>query len=198
MKNKWLILAGAVALTAFSTAQATPIGITGEVDMNGTVTLNVGDLSTAVAALGFSGVQVGAQAGNATGSFAGTANDNVTWHAFAFSGGSANPLWTYSDAGTGWTYSFQLLNDAVTLQNSINLNISGTGILSITGGSSNFAPTTGSWAFSINNSGGQTHPDFNFTFANSQTAVVPDGGATVMLLGAALSALGLFRKKLIA
>lgn len=198
MKNKWLILAGAVALTAFTTAQATPIGITGEVDMNGTVTLNVGDLASAVAATGFSGVNVGNLAGSATGSFAGTANDPVTWSGFTFSGGSAPSLWTYSDAGTGWTYKFQLLNDYVTLQNSVNLNLSGTGILSITGGSSNFAPTTGSWAFSINNSGGQTHPSFDFTFANSQTAVVPDGGATVMLLGAALSVLGLFRKKLIA
>jgi hypothetical protein len=195
MKNKWIILAGAVALTAFSTAQATPI--TGSIAMNGTVTLNSTYLGSASATTGYNNVQV---AGLPSGSFFATpslVNDAVTWHNFSFSGGSASPLWSFSDAGTGWTYTFNLANDYVVAQSDGYLNLGGTGSISITGVGSSYVTTPGVWSFTITSTEAPGS-DFSFSFANSQTAVVPDGGATVMLLGAALSALGLFRKKLIA
>jgi hypothetical protein len=194
MKNKRVILAGALALTAFATAQAIPI--TGEIDMSGTVTLNSASLASASAANHFNGVTVG---GMPNDSYAGTFGDVVMWNAFTWPGGSASPLWTFTDATTTDTYSFALSTDSIVTQTATFLNLLGTGTLSITGPGS-FSPTAGIWSFTISNPTGGAHEDFNFTFANSQTSTggVPDGGSTVMLLGAALSALALFRKNLIA
>jgi len=188
MKIKWLILTGAVALSAFTTAQATPI--TGEVDMSGTVTLNNIFLGSASAATAFSAVTVG---GIPTGSFVGTAGDSVTWHAFSWPGGSASPLWSYTDVGTGDTYSFALSTDSIVSQSNTFLNLLGAGTLSISG-PGGYTPTTGTWSFTISNPDGSSHANFAFTFANSQTSV-PDGGSTAAMLGLALSAIGLVVRK---
>ena len=194
--NKWLTIAGIVASLGLASAvQAVPI--TGSVDMSGTATLNNISLGSATAATSLSAVTVG---GTPTGSFTGTAGDSVSWSGFAFSGGSASPLWTYTDAGTGYTYKFNLTSDSIVTQNNSFLNLMGSGTLFITGSGSPYdvGGTAGSWSFTISNAGGGAHQNFLFTFANSQTATAPDGGSTVMLLGAALSAFGLLRKKLIA
>jgi len=194
--NKWLVLAGAVALTAFSTAQA--VQITGNVDMSGTTTLNNVNLSLASSAGLFSSVTVG---GIPTGSFAlngGSLGQAVTWTGFSWPSSTlVSPLWTFSTIGGSETFSFALANDSVVTQTSSFLNLLGNGTLTGTG-AVNYDPTPGVWSFTISNPSGQTSANMSFTFQNSQTAVIPDGGATVMLLGAALSAMGLFRKKLIA
>jgi hypothetical protein len=52
-----------------------------------------------------------------------------------------------------------------------------------------FTDTPGTWIFSGNQSGGT----LSFSTSNGN---VPDGGMTVMLLGAALSGLALIRRKL--
>jgi VPDSG-CTERM motif len=73
--------------------------------------------------------------------------------------------------------------------------------LNITGTGPAYDATAGFWTFTISNAGGGNHDNFAFTFANNQTTVipnVPDGGMTVVLLGAALSGLCLFRKKMMA
>jgi hypothetical protein len=192
MKNTWLILGAAMALAAVS-VQATPI--TGEIDMSGTATLNSINLGTATGATSFSGVSVG---GGPTGAFAGTTGATVSWNAFTWPGGSANPLWTFTLAGL--TYTFALSSDSVVAQSSTFLNLLGVGTLSITGAGSTYTPTTADWSFTISNPTGGNHANFDFTFANSQTGAgtVPDGAATAMLLGTALSALALLRKKLMA
>jgi len=182
-----------MALVAIKTAQATPI--TGEIDMSGTVTLNSINLGSASAATSLTAVTVG---GTPTGSYAGTFGDSVAWHAFSWPGGSASPLWSFTDIATSDTYSFALTTDSIVTQTSTFLNLLGTGILTITGPGS-YTPTAGSWSFTISNPSGGPHADFNFTFANSQVgAAVPDGGATAMLLGGAMSALALVRRKLMA
>ena len=188
MKIKWLILTGAVALSAFTTAQAVPI--TGEVDMGGTVTLNNSLLGSATSATNFTAVTVG---GTPTGSFTGTFGDGVTWHAFSWPGGSASPLWSFTDSGTGDTYSFALSTDSVVSQSNTFLNLLGSGTLSISG-PGGFTPTTGTWSFTVSNPDGSAHANFNFTFANSQTSV-PDGGSTAAMLGLALSAIGFVVRK---
>lgn len=193
MKNKWIILAGAVALTAFSTAQATPIN--GAIDMSGTVIMNNTALGSATAALGFSGVAV---TGGPSGSYSTvTVGDAVTWHAFGWPSGSASPLWSFTDAGTGWTYSFNLATDSIISQSDFFLNLLGTGTLTITGGTSSFDPTAGAWSFTVSNPNGGPGANAQFSFANSQTSV-PDGGTTAMLLGIALSGVALLKKKLTA
>ena len=66
----------------------------------------------------------------------------------------------------------------------------GMGVLTALG----FDPTPGTWSFSTQDPSAGTPP--LFSFSASSGAVVPDGGTTLILLGAALSALGLIGRKL--
>ena len=66
------------------------------------------------------------------------------------------------------------------------LSLSGMGLLQVTG----YDNTMGTWSFSANSAG------TSFSFSSDNNVVVPDGGTTALLLGAALSALGLIRRKL--
>lgn len=198
MKNSFKSLIAAVLLVGFASAvQAIPI--TGSVDMSGTVFLNDQTLGTATAATSFGSVTVG---GIPTGAYTGTAGSSVTWSAFSWDATfvPVSPLWTFFNAGTGYTYTFALNSVGVVTQNNTFLNLLGAGTLSITGAGSPYTPTAGVWSFTISNPTGGDHANFAFTFANSQTAAggVPDGGTTILLLGAALSGLGLIRRKLVA
>ncbi|HEY6226601.1 MAG TPA: VPDSG-CTERM sorting domain-containing protein [Verrucomicrobiae bacterium] len=185
-----------IALASALTAPVQAIMINGSIDMSGTATLNNTLLGSASAATGFSAVTVG---GTPTGSFTGTFGDAVTWSAFSWpSSTTVAPLWVFTDAGTGWTYSFNLDNVTVKSQDNEFLNLKGNGVLSITGDLLHPSPydsTTGAWSFTISNPGGGAHSNFDFTFANSQTAV-PDGGATIALLGVGLLGLGALRRKI--
>ena len=196
MKNKIIKLAVVAAASVALTQAVQADQITGSISMNGTATLDSQSLSTATMATGVSGVtESGA---TAQGSFAGVGlNDPVTWVAFAFSGGSASPLWSFTDGTTGYTYTFALTSDYIVSQTSTFLNIAGLGTLNITGVGSPYVATPGAWTFTISDANGQPSPNFNFTFANSNTSV-PDGGTTAMLLGAGLSGLALLKRKLVA
>jgi hypothetical protein len=186
MKIKTLVTMAVVGLLGSSLlcGRAEAAYISGSVDMSGTVLLNSSSLGSATAATSFLGSTVG---GLPTGSFAGTSGDSVTWNAFGWNPSTApvTPLWSYVDAGTGWTYSFSLTSVSVDTQNNKFLNLLGYGMLTITGTGSPYVATTGSWSFTISNPTGGSHANFAFTFANSQTAV-PDGGMTVALLGFAM------------
>lgn len=190
------LLTVTLALTALVAASTQAIPITGSVDMSGTATLDSTLLGSAGSATAFTGVTVG---GVPTGSYAGTFGDSVTWKAFGWNPSTApvTSLWSYHDIVTGFTYTFDLASVTVKSQDNTFLNLLGTGTLNITGVGSPYDATSGSWSFTISNPDGGAHANFAFTFANSQTAVLPDGGATVMLLGAALSGLALIRRKLV-
>jgi VPDSG-CTERM motif len=174
------------------------VPISGEVDMSGTVFLNNVALGSATATTGYGPVTVG---GIPTGSFAGTAGDSVTWTPFGWNPPTVPviPLWTYHDLVTGFTYSFNLSTVSVAPgmpQTNFFLNLVGTGTLLITGPGSTFDPTPGTWSFTISNSTGGPHDNFAFTFANSQTAVAPDSGSAVALLGIALAGIEGVRRAL--
>ena len=161
--------------------------------MSGTVTLDDVFLGSADAALAFNGVTVG---GTPTGAYTGTAGTAVTWSAFGWNPATTpvTPLWTFTTGGR--TYSFDLTTVSIAGQNNFFLNLLGTGTLRITGGGPSYDPTPGTWSFTISNPDGADHQNFQFTFANSQTASgVPEGGTTAMLLGAALCGIGLIRRK---
>ncbi|HNZ76851.1 MAG TPA: VPDSG-CTERM sorting domain-containing protein [Verrucomicrobiota bacterium] len=180
----------AVAVAAFGLAiSAHAVKITGEINMAGSVTLDSSWLGTANGVTGFGPVVVGVAP---TGDFAGTAGASVSWSTFSWNPPSTPviPLWTFTSGPL--TYSFDLLSLSVAQQDNSFLNLIGWGTLKITG----FEDTVGTWSFTIPNAGGGRHANFDFTFANSQNAVVPDGGMTAMLLGAALSGLALLRRKL--
>lgn len=121
-----------------------------------------------------------------TGDYAGIAAGAVaTWSGFSFNPpvASVTPLWTFLISGI--TYSFDSDSMVVSHPDAFTWNISGTGIAHITG----FDDTVGTWEVTATGSG------TTFTFGAS-TSAVPDGGTTVLLLGAALSGLALVRRRL--
>jgi len=179
------------ALVGFSASvQAVPVN--GTISFIGGSTVNTGNLGTATAITGYSSLSVlgGAETGsygalNGGGNFGGT----LTFSPFSFTGGVLNPasvlLWTVTSGGI--TYSFTATSVAINSQSSIFLNLTGSGVASITG----YGSSSGTWSITDTTQGGPI-----FTFGASTT--VPDGGTTVMLLGAALAGLCLFRKKVMA
>jgi hypothetical protein len=198
MKNKWLILAGAVALTAFSTAQATLISgsvtFAGSVQLGNALNNPVGTVAAATQVLTWSGPAAGglpyvaSSSGNLSAGFLTPVTFATPWKF----GVQAN-LWSYT-ASDGDVFTFSLSSiTSDSIQGSPNtLSITGTGSIIATGPVA-LSATPGTWTFTTSDpsSGG------TFTFQGA-TGSIPDGGMTVMLLGAALSAMGLLRRKLIA
>jgi len=187
MKNKWLVLAAAAVLGAFSTAQAVPIvgsiGFTGTDSQTGGTQ---GDLSTA-----HSMTIVSINTPNGTGVLAGpytsfsfTSPIGVNGFGPTLVGGQ---LWTVLISGV--TYDLLVTSSSQPFTSAGQLNLTGSGTLQDETLADN---TTGTWNLQFAVSGN------SFTWGSTSANNIPDGGATVLLLGAALSAMGLFRKKLIA
>jgi hypothetical protein len=195
MKNKSLILGGVAAtLMAFSAAA---VPITGGISLaGGPVAVNSGDnLSTATAIINFGTVAVTGSSGTYATLNGGIPNFTpvTTTTGFTFLPTlSPNPtvnVWSFVYLGN--TYSFDLSSiQSVSQGFDVNgnqfLDISGKGTLHITG----FTDTIGSYIFTANSASD------TFSFSSSNGAV-PDGGTTVMLLGAAFAGLALLRKKLV-
>jgi len=186
--SKTLFAAAAIGLLScalFSQqAQASPIS--GGIQFAGEVKFNTKSLATATNVVtwydvfhnaGFSSVTSG------TGDFAGIApGTSAAMAAWAFNPSTPTPgLWSVGG------FTFNLLSSTIVTQNASTLVITGTGIVSGNG----FDPTAMDWSFTTQSSGGRTRTTFSFS-ANG--VAVPDGGSAVMLLGAALSTLGMARR----
>ena len=206
MKNKWLILVGAVVMTGYSTVQAVPILTLA--DNNGhSVSVNaVGGVASYVGGLGNWAVNIAGGLVNGTGSQPILdLSDNST-----FSSAPGNVLtvtWTVDGLGP---LAGSYINDVGGTLNGVTdvFSVLLNGVL-VAGSSQSFSttPFSGSITDALTaagtantvtlravltaGTGGQTSFDDHFN-------PVPDGGATVMLLGTALSAFGLLRKKLTA
>ena len=137
----------------------------------------------------------------------------VTWFDLAQNPGHANVLTadgsfsgiapgTQSDMFNGWVFNpstntpglwsvggftFDLASATIVSQSNNFLNVLGQGTISGNG----FDPTAGTWSFTIDNSNGR--PRVRFGFA-AESSALPDGGTTVMLLGAAIGSLGIARR----
>ena len=185
-----ILLGAACAMILAQATQAIPIN--GVIDISGTAVLD-NTLGSATKVTGFAGTAVDFL--TQTGAFLGTDGDAVTMHTFGWNPVSlpTNPLWKFTDSTTGWTYSFDLSSLSVEKQTANFLNITGDGSLSITGTGSPYSTTDGSWSFTISSS--TTSEKFAFGF-DSETSSVPDGGATVALLGSAMVGLSMLRRKL--
>jgi hypothetical protein len=188
IKNLGLALAAASMVSLSANA----IPISGTIDMSGSAALDNVLLGSADGVTAFGPSSVG---GIPTGAFAGTFGSLVTWTAFSWDPASTpvTPLWTFVSGAR--TYSFDLTSVVVDSQSNTFLNLLGTGILKISGAGPTYDDTVGSWSFTISNPTGGAHANFAFTFANSQTAVAPDAGGTLILLGGAIMGLmGIARK----
>ena len=180
---------GALSCALFS-QQAQAVPITGTIQFGGSVQFDSSSLNMVhrvevwVDSNGNFGHST-VQSGN-TGSFAsisaGTQADMA--QPWIFIPSTPTPaLWTVAG------FTFDLLVSTIMTQDASELDISGQGIVSGNG----FDATAMNWAFSTQSAGGFTHILFSFS-AHGTAGGVPDGGATVMLLGAALGPLGLARR----
>lgn len=209
MKNKWIKLGGTVATVLALTAsvQAIPSAPSFQISLNGTTWTS--EINGFFGSFGsFTTVQLGATITGtganpildlSTLNVAGTGTLYVEMSATGFGpttapyfahlggniGGSDSVTWNsyVSSLNTLYATSTQLFN-ATGLVGAVNSSQSGTinqsGIYSMTE------------EYIITSTGNSVSLDGNIS------TQVPDGGATAMLLGSALSALALFRKKLIA
>ena len=146
-----------------------PPAIGGDMQMSGTALLNNALSGSATKALAFAHVVVG---GTATGPFAGTDGDSVTWSGFVWNPPTIPivPLWTFTDAGTGYTYSFNLESISVATQNNFLLNLIGKGTLAITGAGSPYNSTPANWSFTIKNPDGGVHSAHTFICTQTTAA----------------------------
>jgi hypothetical protein len=187
MKNKWFKMAAVATVVISLGGIARAVPISGDITFVGGVQLNSSSAGTATEVLAWTGE---GGVGSPTvltddGSFASIlANTAVTFTApWSFNSGPLASLWTVGG------FTFNLISSTIFSQggNPAGVIVDGTGTVSGNG----FTPTTLSWSFSASDPAAGTPPTFSFQAAAGS---VPDGGTTVMLLGAGLVALGLCKK----
>lgn len=199
--NKLIIQTLAAALGSLAlTASAVPI--TGQINIQGDVVLTPNQLGAVVSVGPATNARV---TSTEFPSYPGSlVDDPVTYAGFTVSTGVKNitPLWTVTDVGvggTGFTYSFDLLNISTSTQSGQQLFLAGSGTLRST--NATLDPTPGSWTYNINSGDGSPTSGV-FSFQSNNVAMgqqVPDGGSTLMLLGGSfLVTILAFRRKMFA
>jgi hypothetical protein len=199
LKTRKVILALALipllGLMAVSQAEATPIS--GAIFFSGTATLEGGNYN---AATGidfnnpvdiFEGISTGDYSGldaSTQATFADLTGGNSFGAPGTTGGLSVSPFWSFTDVGTGLTYTFNLLSVTHNGTSGGSRVVGGSGVALITGGSSSFDPTPGAWELNTQGPGA--------TISFQSITSVPDGGWTVAMLGSALLAIGLLRRRL--
>jgi hypothetical protein len=177
----------AVSLGLGASVQANTI--TGSLGFAGTYIpvgeTTAGDLSTATSVSISSPIFVLSATGDFTGaSF--LANSFVSSVGVNGNGPAIGQLWSVAVGLV--TYTFTVTSESQTFTSANQLNLAGTGTIS-DGNPADI--TSGTWQLGFGNSGA------SFTFQSTSTASVPDGGTTIVLLGAALSGTVLIRRKLV-
>ena len=184
-----------VVLALVQTVQAVPI--TGAIGFSGNANLNTLTAATATTVVSWSGsTTANPDVTSGSGALFGLV-PNGTQIVFAapwnFTASSAiTPFWTVLGNPA---INFELLSSSFArgiLSGNAYVAISGTGLLNAPG----YDATT--WNFSVTFQDPSTVPaNQTFTFSASQNSL-PDGGTTVMLLGAVLSGMALIKRKFMA
>ena len=192
--KKMLKFAGALAVAFALTQTIQAVPVTGAIGFHGSVTYDTSSAGDAHQVTSW----ITPLTGTSSGSFAGIAGNTAATFAagiwnFAYGGPGINNFWSVGG------FSFQLLSSFVFAQGGTPgqngfVVVNGTGIVTGNG----YTPTSMFWSFTSQDPATGSNPD-TWTFSASSNANgVPDGGATVMLLGIALSGAALLRKKLTA
>jgi hypothetical protein len=198
MKNSFTKIAvvAVVALALVQSLQATPI--VGNIGFTGRAQLNTASASTATSVVGW----VNTRVNGTDGAFTSVADNTAVaflapWFFSTPNAGNVGGLGFINNFWSVGGFTFQLLSSSVVAQGGVAgstgyVTVSGTGIVS----GNNYENTILSWSFTSQDpSLGSTSPSFTFSASSNS---LPDGGATVALLGIALSGVGLLRKKLVA
>ena len=182
---------GALSCALFS-QQAQAAQVQGEIHMAGDVVFDSVDLSSSTAInhwISAANNLEKATTFGATGDFTAipTGTEADMTHPWTFSPSTPTaPLWNLPAFG----FSFDLASIiSVTKIGDNFLNILARGTVHAMG----FDDTPALFSFTVNNPDGKTHATYGFADATI-TVPTPDGGTTVMLLGAALSVLGIARR----
>jgi len=191
---KTLIVSSTLAV-ALLTSAAFAVPITGQITFNGVADFGgpaVVDTYANATSIAFP-FAVDTEHLTATGSYAGIlAATTATFSGFTFGApGSTgavavSPLWTFTDAGTTRTYSFNLTSITLNTVVGTQRNLEGQGMAFITGVSPSYDQTPATW--SLSSSGTDTRISFS-----SATQSVPEGGSAAALTGLAM--LGLFASR---
>lgn len=176
-----LLLAGAIT-TAFSGHQANASMINGAITFAGGAVFDTASLATATRVNSFSAVSVMSRDGDFA-SFVNVGNSVTMATPWIFSPSTPTPgLWSVGG------FTFDLVSSTVVLQNSNFLLIQGSGTVTGNG----FEETPGTWSFTSQSPSAKRI--FSFS-ASSDVQGVPDGGTTVALLGFALAAAEMIRRR---
>jgi hypothetical protein len=194
------------AITAITTS-VQAVQVTGTIQITGDVTLNTMSLLTATTAT-FVGAPDGDVVSGTLAYAAVPVGTDVDFNNFTFAATGPQvvaPLWSFTSGGL--TYTFNLANiTSITRSTPVpgtdTLGLTGLGTVNITGAGSPYELTNANWSFNLTDTSAGGNTTFVFAFNNSNTATpsttVPDGGLSVILLGAAMTGLALLRRKLIA
>ena len=187
MKSNILKYLACAAMTLGLAANVQATSIVGDISLAGNFTVTGGNINTATSFATFNNTMVTAVDGNFTGMTLFTPG-TITMTPFTFNPltpPAITPLWiAVSGVTLGAAFDLTAIT-SISQPGDKTLTLHGTGMMKLAG----FTDTPGTWVFSGNQSG-QT---LSFSTSNGN---VPDGGMTVMLLGAALSGLALIRRKL--
>jgi len=180
-----LIAAGALGLVLSPAAKADLI--TGTITFNGGATLDQGE-ATATEVTSITDFEVQSFSGSFVGEPGIAVNSAVTTNVAPATPWVFAPSTAFNNLWSVGGFTFNLAGSTVALQDATDLIVHGSGTISGNG----FTATGGTFSFSIvggSGSGGV----FSFTAA---TTALPDGGATVALLGFALIGIEGLRRKL--
>ena len=203
MKNTLLTLAGAAAVFVAVAQTSSAVPIVGSIGFAGSLQLNSGNLATATTVVNWFGetVQAGSTAGTfstALGSLGGQAVNLAAPWQFSL-GGPVSPFWSVTGTQGGAGYNGTIFTFNLASSSSILSVIGGFNTLTIfmagTVSAIGFDTTAFTGSFSIQEP--PANGIANFTESLSFHSV-PDGGTTVMLLGAALSGMALIKRKFMA
>jgi VPDSG-CTERM motif len=190
MKNLTKTILGGLAISFISCAlfsqQAQAVQITGDIVMGGTLAFN-GPLATATQVTHWFAVGTN---NDGFSTVFGVTDDLASFISVSDEAAMAQP-WDFGSGGPQaglWSvggFTFDLASSTIVTQIPGFLNVTGIGTI----GGNGFDPTQGQFTLTVTTLGTR------FVFG-AITNTVPDGGTTVMLLGAAIGALGLARRAL--
>jgi hypothetical protein len=170
---------------ALCVQQAQAVPITGAITFGGGVELDTGTVNTATQVTGWLDESLAMPTvQSVSGSYAAFANvgDTATFSApWSFNSGPISMFWQVDG------FTFNLIASHIVSQGNGFLNVSGTGTITGNG----FTATAGTWSFTTQDD--PANGVFSFS-ASGQS--LPDGGATVALLGLAFAGIEGIRRKL--
>jgi hypothetical protein len=183
MKLKTLTKVGAVLTAVFALSSAANAAfINGKIDFGITATLDNTDLGLATQVTTWDLVFASLVSDDFD-TFVNPLDVPTTFtDPWSFNSGPVTPLWAIGG------FTFDLTSSSIVTQSNTFLNVVGSGLVS----GNSFTPTPGTWSFTITNQGGGVQNQFSFV---ASTSSVPDGGATVALLGVSLLGLHGARRK---